>query len=133
MNYAKLAAASLLAVLLLAVSAFQTGNVTATYVAGFEPQFGRSGVPFTGDMQLTFNHGIVSGWYTDTSIRPDSPFRNRFRESVSGGVNGNGNIHFTISVRNPMSFNGTIDQYGSISGSSRQNGRIFAFQAIVRR
>lgn len=108
-------------------------------VAGYEPQFGpRGGVPFTGELQLNFNDGIISGWYRDTSIRPGAPLSNRFREPVSGGTSGS-NIHFGIGTgTRAFSVTGTIDEFGSISGSARSRGssrtgsQIWAFQAMAR-
>ena len=61
---------------------------SADYVAAYQPTFGTQSVPYTGDLKLTFNHGIISGTYSSISARPD-PYYGRIIQ-VSGGVKGSG-------------------------------------------
>ena len=93
------------------------------YVVAFRP-FNSMAIPFTGTMILTFNDGIVSGTYTDDSIKPGGPLANRRNVSVNGGVNGEA-IHLTIGT---LSFNGRL--YGeTIAGSAIERGRLYEFEA----
>ena len=64
---------------------------SATYVAAYNPLFG-GGVPYSGEMKLTFNHGIIAGTYSATSTRPD-PLYGRII-NVTGTVQ-HGNINLT--------------------------------------
>ncbi len=93
------------------------------YVIAFKPMYSGT-VPFTGVMKLTFNNGIVSGTYTDDSIKPGGPFANRRNVYVSGGISGQ-RIDFTIG---PIGFHGIF--YGNtIAGSAIIRGRIYEFEA----
>ena len=55
------------------------------YVIGFHPLHS-STQPYLGQMHLNFADGIISGTYTDISIKPGSPFANAHNLSVSGGA-----------------------------------------------
>jgi hypothetical protein len=75
-------------------------------------------------MHLNFNNGIVSGTYTDLSVRPGSPFANAHNISVSGGVSGG---HVTLIIRQ-VTFKGTM--HGEkMSGSATIRGSIYTFSA----
>lgn len=96
------------------------------YVVAYQPSIGGNGAtPYSGKMTLNYDRGIVSGRYTDESIKPGAPFAQRPNTSVSGGVNGH-RIHFTIG--GSFSFNGTIEGE-TISGSATYRGRIYNFMA----
>lgn len=96
------------------------------YVVAYQPSIGgNGGTPYSGKLILNYNHGIVSGRYTDESIKPGAPFAQRPNTSVSGGVDGN-RIHFTIG--GSFTFNGTIEGE-TISGSATYRGRIYNFMA----
>jgi hypothetical protein len=55
------------------------------FVAAFRPLNSHT-YPFSGVMRLSFNHGIIKGWYTDTSIKAGSPLANVRHAPVSGGI-----------------------------------------------
>jgi hypothetical protein len=94
------------------------------YVAAFQPA-NSVAQPFSGTMSLTYNHGIVSGTYTDSSSDPRAPLANRVRLAVSGGVDSTGNMTLLIG---PLSFHGTL--HGQwIKGTATVYGRIYTFQA----
>jgi hypothetical protein len=77
-------------------------------------------------MNLTYNQGgIITGRYTDTSVRPGGPLANARNLWISGGVN-HGQIHFTIGQR--FSVQGTI-AHGTITGTAIVRGVFFDFQA----
>jgi hypothetical protein len=84
--------------------------------------------PYEGTMVLNFNDGIISGTYTDSSVRPGGPLANRHNAQISGGTSG-GNIHFTIGGGG-FSFRGTITG-DTITGTAQARGRMFEFEAIV--
>jgi hypothetical protein len=93
------------------------------YVIGFHP-LNSSQYPYLGQMHLNFNNGIVSGTYTDLSVRPGSPFANAHNISVSGGVSGG---HVTLIIRQ-VTFRGTM--HGEkMSGSATIRGSIYTFSA----
>lgn len=102
---------------------------SATYVAARQSTFGRRGVPFTGTMVLRFNHGIISGTYVGTSVRPD-PLNNR-TTLVSGGVS-HGQIHLIFQAPANFTVRGTLAEDGEISGSTTINRQIFTFVAKVK-
>ena len=94
------------------------------YVIGFAP-LNSSTQPYVGQMHLNFNNGIISGRYTDISIKPGSPFANGYNLPVSGGVSGDGNV--TLIVRQ-VTFRGTMKGTW-MSGSATIHGRIYTFEA----
>ena len=94
------------------------------YVAAFAP-LNSSAQPYSGNMKLNFNHGTISGTYTDTSLKPGGPLYNRRDIPVSGGVNSSG--HATLLI-GPLSFHGTLSGQW-FSGSATVNGRIYTFKA----
>lgn len=94
------------------------------YVAAFAP-INSTAQPYSGDMTLNFNHGTISGSYTDTSIKPGGPLHNRRNVAVSGGVDGKGYITLLIG---PMSVRGTLSGQ-SISGTATFGGRHYTFKA----
>jgi hypothetical protein len=100
------------------------GNVrNIPYVIGFHPLHS-SQTPYLGQMYLNFNHGVVSGTYTDLSIRPGSPFANAYKIAVQGGVSGS-NITFTV---RQITFRGTMNG-NKMSGSATIRGGIYTFSA----
>ena len=100
---------------------------SADYVAAYQPTFGTQSVPYTGDLKLTFNHGIISGTYSSISARPD-PYYGRIIQ-VTGGVKGSG-INLRIgSISLP---NGTIEKDGTIQGTANWNGKLYNFLAKPR-
>ena len=66
------------------------------YIIGFTPLNSQT-QPYLGQMYLNFNNGIISGRYTDISIKPGSPFANAHNVPVSGGVS-EGQV--TLHIRN---------------------------------
>jgi hypothetical protein len=105
----------------------QSGPRTVSYVVGYQHAIRPPGVPFTGEMRLTFNNGIVSGRYTDTSIRPGGPLANVRNAAVQGGVDeDHGRIHFTIATRFRVS--GTFE-HGIIDGNANVRNVIYNFHA----
>lgn len=113
-----------------APAAVQHGAVwEASYVAAMQPTFGNQGVPFSGTMQLKFNHGIISGTYRSDSVRPD-PLRGRI-------VNVTGNFsesHLTLILQgaNGFTVRGTLASDGKISGSTTIRGVVYTFVAKVK-
>jgi hypothetical protein len=100
---------------------------SADYVAAYQSTFGTQGPPYTGDLKLNFNHGIITGTYTSISARPD-PYYGRIIQ-VTGGVKGSG-INLRIgSISLP---NGTIEKNGTIQGTANWNGKLFNFMAKPR-
>lgn len=98
---------------------------TVEYVVGYQAKYRPTGTPFSGRMTLTFNNGVISGRYTDTSIRPGGPLANVRNAMVSGGVT-NGNVSFTIGTR--FSVHGTI-HHGAITGTALLRHAVFDFHA----
>jgi hypothetical protein len=94
------------------------------YVAAFVPAFNTSTVPHTGTMQLTMQNGTVTGTYTGISVVPDR--LNDRISNVTGAVDGK-NVLFSIG--NQLSFTGTLDSDGTLSGTATMNGRLFTFVA----
>lgn len=101
---------------------------SATYVAAYNPLFG-GGVPYSGEMKLAFNHGIIAGTYSATSTRPD-PLYGRII-TVTGTVQ-HGNINLDVGGMSGFSVRGTLDGNGTISGTATQKGRMYAFLAKVK-
>ena len=101
----------------------------ATYVAAYQPTFGTTRVPNSGIMQLNFNHGIISGTYESTSVRPD-PLSGR-RILVSGNTSG-GHITLILQAAGGFTVRGTIAGDGEISGTATINGNFNSFLARVK-
>jgi hypothetical protein len=121
-----------LAVALLSAFPFQAGavavNAGATaqnvpYVIGFHP-LNSSQTPYLGQLHLNFNKGIVSGTYTDLSVRPGSPFANARNVPVAGGLSGS---QITLHIRQ-VTFRGTLTGE-KMSGSATIRGTVYAFHA----
>jgi hypothetical protein len=93
------------------------------YVIGFRP-LNSVDQPYIGQMFLNFNNGIISGTYTDISIRPGSPFANATKIPVTGGVS-DGNVMLII---RQITFRGTMKGEW-MSGSATIRGRIYTFEA----
>lgn len=93
------------------------------YIIGFRP-LNSTEQPYVGQMYLNFNNGIVSGRYTDISIRPAGPFANQTNIPVSGGVS-NGNVMLTI---RQITFRGTMNGEW-LNGNATIRGRIYVWEA----
>jgi hypothetical protein len=102
------------------------GETFAPYVAAFTPTFGPSGVPYAGTMQLLIHEGTVEGTYTGISVRPDR-FDDRI-VPVTGTVSTN-DRYVQLFIGNSLSFRGTMDADGTISGTATYNGRLYDFMA----
>ncbi|MGC1381217.1 MAG: hypothetical protein WA814_09395 [Candidatus Baltobacteraceae bacterium] len=102
---------------------------SATYVAAMQPTFGTQGVPLSGIMKLNFNHGIVSGTYDSTSVRPD-PMRGRI-VNVSGNVS-KGQIMLIFHGPGTFTVRGTLDEDATISGTTTIGGTFHSFLAKVK-
>lgn len=103
-------------------------NGTATaqnvpYVMGFQPLHS-SQTPYLGQLHLNFNKGIISGTYTDISVRPGSPFANARNLPVSGGLSGS---QVSLHIRQ-ITFRGTLTGE-KMSGSATIRGSIYTFHA----
>lgn len=94
------------------------------YVIGFRP-LNSSQQPYAGQMFLNFNHGVVSGRYTDISVMPGAPLANVINAPVQGGVSDDGTV--TLSIRH-LTFRGTLKGEW-MSGSVTIRGRIYVFEA----
>src|SRR5579864_9102097 len=81
---------------------------SATYVAAYNPLW-NGGVPYAGDMKLTFNHGIISGTYSSISTRPD-PLYGRII-NVTGTVQ-HGNINLDVGGMSGFTVRGTLSSNG---------------------
>jgi len=101
----------------------QTVERNVPYVIGFHPLHS-SQHPYLGQMHLNFNKGIISGSYTDISIRPGGPFANARNLPVAGGISSS---HVTLIIRH-ITFRGTVDG-DKTSGSATINGTIYQFSA----
>ena len=101
---------------------------SATYVAAYNPLF-KGGVPFSGEMKLRFNHGVVNGTYTGTSARPD-PLYGRI-VNVTGTVQ-HGNINLDVGGASGFRLRGTLHADGAISGTATQRGNRYSFLAKVK-
>lgn len=100
---------------------------SATYVAAFEPALGLRGYPYSGIMKLTFNHGVISGTYDSTSVRPDPMFG---RIIPVTGTTSKGSV--ILHVASLTMLNGTIDREGTIQGTATWQGRLYNFMAKVK-
>ena len=93
------------------------------YVIGFHVM-NSSSHPFLGQMHLNFNNGIISGTYTDISVRPGGPLANVRNAPVSGGISSS---HVSLHIRS-VTFRGTMSG-DKMSGSSTINGTVYVFEA----
>jgi hypothetical protein len=110
-----------------ALAVTNTGGETfAPYVAAFTPTFGPSGVPYAGTMQLLFHEGTVEGTYTGTSVRPD---RLNDRIIPVTGTVSTDNGYVQLFIGNALSFRGTMDANGTLSGTATYNERLYDFTA----
>jgi hypothetical protein len=113
-----------------ALAAVEHGRVwQATYVAAYQPTFGRQGVPYWGTLKLKFNGGIVSGTYVGESVRPDPLYGRTI--NVSGGVS-EGHITLDFRASGGFTVRGTLAGNGEISGTATINGRFYSFLAKVK-
>jgi hypothetical protein len=112
----------LLALVLLAIS---TKGVVhnVPYVIAFRPLNSQE-QPYIGQLMLNFNNGIISGKYTDVSIRPGSPFANQINIPVSGGSS-EGTVRLNV---RQITFQGSMKGEW-MSGSATIRGRIYVFEA----
>lgn len=95
------------------------------YVMGFHIM-NSNAHPYLGQLHLNFSHGVISGTYTDISIKPGSPFANAVNVSVSGGVSKD---HVTLVIGH-VTFRGTMNDDGrKMSGSANIRGAIYVFAA----
>ena len=98
------------------------------YVAAFFPSNSFS-YPYSGELVLTFNNGIVSGWYNDYSVKPGGPLDGRSKAVVTGGLSG---THVMLSIGGVLSLSGTIEG-GMIEGTATARGAVYQFFAEQRR
>ena len=130
----RLLAVTTLAMALVAFSTLSAAAVTnlpsvwsATYVAAFQPQFGNQGVPYSGLLKLKSNHGVITGTYESTSVRPD-PMSGRIINVTGNTSGGSISLHFaSFNLQN-----GTIDSHGTITGTANWQGRLWNFMAKVK-
>jgi len=101
----------------------------ATYVAAYQPTFGRQGYPHSGTMKLKFNNGIISGTYVSDSIRPDPLYGRPI--AVSGNVS-DGNVTLILQAPGGFTVRGTIAENGEISGTATIKGSFYTFMAKVK-
>ena len=80
-------------------------------------------------MKLKFNHGIISGTYTATSVKPD-PMYGRII-NVTGTVT-HGNIYLDVGGMSGFNVRGTIEKDGTISGTATQKSKQYRFLAKVK-
>ena len=100
---------------------------SATYVAAYNPLW-QGGVPYSGDMKLKFNHGIISGTYTATSVKPD-PMHGRMI-NVTGTVS-SGNIYLDVGGMSGYTVRGKLEGDGTISGTATRSGKQYRFLAKI--
>jgi hypothetical protein len=93
------------------------------YLIAFRPLHSQQ-QPYLGQMHLNFNNGIISGTYTDLSIRPGSPFANARNIAVTGGTSSN---HVRLVIGN-ITFRGSVNG-DHMSGSATIRGTIYNFDA----
>lgn len=101
---------------------------SATYIAAYNPLW-NGGVPYAGEMKLTFNHGIISGTCNSMSTRPD-PLYGRII-NVTGTVQ-HGNINLDVGGISGFRVRGTLSSKGEISGTATQKGHMYSFLAKVK-
>jgi hypothetical protein len=101
---------------------------SATYVAAYNPMW-NGGVPYSGDLKLKFNHGIISGTYTATSVKPD-PMYGRLM-NVTGTVT-SGNIYLDVGGMSGYNVRGKLESDGTISGTATRSGKQYRFLAKIK-
>ena len=101
----------------------------ATYVAAYQPTFGPSRVPYSGTLNLKFDHGIVSGTYTSESVRPDPLYGRTI--AVSGGVS-KGQVTLNLNAMGGFTVRGTLSGDGEISGTATIRGSFYSFLAKIK-
>jgi len=109
--------------LLLAVSVTSVVH-DVPYVAAFTP-VNTNAQPFSGTMSLNYDHRVVTGTYTDTSVQAGAPLRNRINLPVSGGVSAGGAMTLVIG---PLTFHGRLRGQW-ITGTATIRGRLYTFKA----
>lgn len=113
-----------------ALAVVEHGRVwQATYVAAYQPTFGRQGVPYSGTMKLKFDHGIISGTYVSESVRPDPLYGRTI--AVSGNVS-EGQITLNLQAPGGFTIRGTLAGDGEISGTATIKGQFYSFLARVK-
>jgi hypothetical protein len=100
----------------------------ATYIAAYNPLW-TGGVPYSGEMKLAFNHGVISGTYTATSSKPD-PMYGRI-VNVTGTVQ-HGNINLNVGGMAGFTVRGTLSGNGTISGTATRRSHLYGFLAKVK-
>jgi len=101
-----------------------TGTVkNVPYVIAYRP-LNTHDHPYMGQMHLDFTNGIISGTYSDISVRPGSPLANTHNVSVSGGVS---KTHVTLIIRQ-ITFRGTASGQ-TMSGSTTIRGTMYEWHA----
>ena len=100
----------------------------ATYVAAYNPLFS-GGVPYSGEMKIRVNHGVISGTYTATSVRPDPLYG---RTVNMTGTLQHGYVTLNVPGSGGFSMRGTLDREGTISGTASRGGRTYRFLATVK-
>jgi hypothetical protein len=106
----------------------QSPQWSATYIAAYNPLW-HGGVPYSGEMKLKFNHGIISGTYTATSVKPD-PMYGRI-VNVTGTVS-HGNIYLDVGGMSGYTVRGTLEGNGTISGTATKSGKQYRFLAKIK-
>lgn len=101
---------------------------SATYVAAYNPLW-NGGVPYSGDLKLKFNHGIISGTYTATSVKPD-PMYGRL-VNVTGTVT-SGNIYLDVGGMSGYNVRGKLENDGTIAGTATRSGKQYRFLAKIK-
>lgn len=101
----------------------QSTERNVPYVIAFHPMHS-SQHPYVGQMHLNFNNGVISGTYTDISIKPGSPFANGHNIAVTGGLS---DSHVTLRIRQ-ITFRGTMSG-DKMNGSATIRGSIYVFAA----
>lgn len=93
------------------------------YVMAYRPMNTQQ-QPYAGQLKLNFNNGIISGTYTDISIRPGGPFANAHNLAVNGGLSGS---HLRLQI-GQQTFRGTMTG-DKMSGSATIRGTVYVFEA----
>ena len=94
------------------------------FVIGFHPLHGAA-QPYVGQLFLTFNNGIISGKYTDISVRPGSPLADQTNVRVTGSVSDDGTLRLII---RQLTFRGTMKD-NWMSGDVNVRGGLYVFEA----
>ncbi|HEV3091755.1 MAG TPA: hypothetical protein VGX91_10010 [Candidatus Cybelea sp.] len=108
----------------LAVTSYGTSE-PVPYVAAFSPATGFSGSPHAGTMRLLISNGMIHGTYSGISVMPDR-FNDRI-VPVDGTIAPDGYVQ--LHVDGALSFSGSMDGNGILSGTATYLGRIYEFMA----